>query len=77
MNSKLQDLKKRYRGEWLAVSIPGKDHVGRTAKLLAHHIDKKTLHQLLRKKKIKDAYNTFAGVAVKPGYAVMFYEVHG
>ena len=74
MKDPLLRLKKRYRGEWIAMSPP-KAAGGNMKKLLAHHPDKKALHQMLREKRVKDAYITFAGTVVKPGYAIMFHAL--
>ncbi|MBA7660089.1 hypothetical protein ES703_68088 [subsurface metagenome] len=70
---KLQEAKKKYKGEWLAFlvvkEIKGKEVEGR---VLAHTKDRRLLHQILRDKRVKNAYITYAGPMVKPGYAVMF-----
>ena len=70
---KLQEAKKKYKGEWLAFlvvkEIKGKEVEGR---VLAHTKDRRLLHQILRNKRVKNAYVTYAGPMVKPGYAIMF-----
>jgi len=70
---KLQEAKKKYKGEWLAFlvvkEIKGKEVEGR---VLVHTKDRRLLHQILRDKRVKNAYITYAGPMVKPGYAVMF-----
>lgn len=70
---KLREAKKKYKGEWLAFlvvkEIKGKEVEGR---VLAHTKDRRLLHQILRDKRVKNAYITYAGPMVKPGYAIMF-----
>lgn len=39
--------------------------------LIAHNPDRRELHRELREKTVERAYVTFAGPAVKPGYAVI------
>jgi len=69
----LSEAKKQYAGEWIAFLI---QHDGRdkeiSGEILEHDLDKRTLHNRLRNKKIKEAYITFAGPVVKPGYEVLF-----
>ena len=72
---KLNEAKQKYKGEWLAFQVKKEDKRGRLeGKLLIHTKDKRELHQDLRKTRVKKAYITYAGPAVKPGYAVIFYE---
>ncbi|MFQ6089407.1 MAG: hypothetical protein ACE5K0_10965 [Candidatus Methanofastidiosia archaeon] len=70
---KLEDLRKKYEGEWIALKILKEDEKGRIleCELIAHNEEKTRLHEELRKKEVKDAYITFAG-KLKPEYAVMF-----
>ena len=68
----LSKAKKRFHGEWIAFFIKqngkDKDPLG---EILEHDVDKRELHRKLRENEIKDAYITFAGPPVKPGYEVM------
>jgi hypothetical protein len=68
----IQKLKKKYQGEWLAVKVL-EEKEGRVTKgeLIAHHRDRRELHRILRKKKIKKAYIFFSGPIVKPGYSII------
>ena len=71
----LQQLKKEYEGEWLALKIIREDEGEiRDCELIAHSTVKPSLHEELRAKKVKDAYITFAG-ELKPEYAVIFYGI--
>lgn len=69
----LSEAKKQYHGEWIAFLIQedgrDKEILG---EILEHDFDKRKLHNKLRNKKIKEAYITFAGPVVKPGYEVLF-----
>ncbi len=69
----LQQLKKEYEGEWLALKILKEEEGEITeCELMAHNTVKTSLHEELRAKKVNDAYITFAG-ELKPEYAVIFY----
>ncbi len=69
----LKEAKKQFKNEWLAFVIkkelPRGDILG---KVIAHNKDKRELHKNLQAKNIKDAYVTFAGHYIKPGYEAMF-----
>lgn len=69
----LSEAKKQYSGEWIAFLVQengrSKEILG---EILEHDFDKRKLHNKLRIKKIKEAYITFAGPVVKPGYEVLF-----
>jgi hypothetical protein len=69
----LIEAKKQYDGEWIAFLIQqdGRDKEP-CGEILDHDTDKRELHKKLRNKKIKEAYITFAGPVVKPGYEVLF-----
>ena len=62
MNQKIQRLKEKYKGEWLAV---------KNGKVVAHNPDRRKLHQEIRKKGFKGVYITFAGPIVRPGYEII------
>ena len=70
----LEDLKKKYEREWIALKILKEDETGTIleCELIAHNKERAKLHKDLRKREVKDAYITFAG-EIEPGYAVMFY----
>lgn len=69
----LSEAKQQYHGEWIAFLIQqdGRDKEI-FGEILEHDFDKRELHNKLRNKKIKEAYITFAGPVVKPGYEVLF-----
>lgn len=69
----LDKVKQKYEGEWIAFLVLDETPEGKLkGKLIAHHKARRSLHEILRKKKIKGAYMTFAGPLIKPGYAVLF-----
>lgn len=69
----LKEAKEIFKEEWIAFFIkeerPGGEILG---EVLEHHKDKRELHRRLREKKVRDAYITFAGPYIKPGYEAMF-----
>jgi hypothetical protein len=68
----LEQVKQQYVGQWLAFLVGEETPMGELlGQLIAHNPDRRELHQELREKKVKRAYVTFAGPAVKPGYAVI------
>ena len=68
----LRDAKQQYAGQWLAFLVTEETATGELfGQVIAHNADRRELHRKLRTKKVKQAYVTFAGPAVKPGYAVI------
>lgn len=68
----LKEAKEKFEGEWIAFLIKTEDDGRPMGEVLDHDKDKRTLHERLRQKKVKDAYITYAGPFVRPGYEVMF-----
>ncbi|OIN98192.1 hypothetical protein AUJ66_01440 [Candidatus Desantisbacteria bacterium CG1_02_38_46] len=71
----LKEAKKQLKNEWLAFVIKkelSEDEI--LGEVIAHNKDKRELHKNLRAKKVKDAYITFTGRYIKPGYEIMFNE---
>lgn len=71
----LEQLRRKYEREWIAVKILKEDKRGNIleCELIAHNREKAKLHKELREKEVKDAYVTFAG-ELEPGYVVMLYK---
>jgi hypothetical protein len=68
----LEQVKQQYAGQWLAFLVIEETPTGELlGQLLARNPDRRELHRELREKKVKQAYITFAGPVVKPGYAVI------
>jgi len=68
----LQDAKVKYAGQWIAFLVTEEAPTGELfGQVIAHNVDRRELHRKLRTKKAKQAYVTFAGPPVKPGYAVI------
>ena len=71
-NVNLDEIKQQYAGQWIAFSVTEEKPTGEViGELITHNPDRRELHRELRDKKIRKAYVTFAGPAVKPGYAVI------
>lgn len=68
----LSEIKSRFKNEWIAFKvikrISESDFEG---ELIDHDMDRRDLHKRLREKKIEDAYITFSGPVIKPGYATL------
>jgi len=68
----LEEAKQQYAGEWLAFLVTEEAPTGELfGQLIAHNPDRRELHRQLREKQVEQVYVTFAGPAVKPGYAVI------
>ena len=68
----LEQMKRKYAGQWLAFLVTEETQTGELfGQLLAHNPDRRELHRELRRRKVKRAYITFAGPVIKPGYAVI------
>lgn len=74
MTTTLGKAKQRYPREWIAFKIEkeGKDIDDVRGQVLEHDKDRRAVHQRLRARAVKDAYITFAGPLIRPGYEVMF-----
>ncbi len=74
MKQTLEQAKKKYAGEWIAFVVKEeKDEIEKLeGEVIEHHKDRRELHKRLRERNIKNAYITFAGPLIKPGYSVMF-----
>jgi len=69
----IESLKKRYKGEWLAIEVTklsaGEPVSGR---LIYHEKDRKKLWERLELASDKEIYVTYAGPLIEEGYAVAF-----
>ena len=70
----LRDAKENYAGEWIAFIVKKeKDEIDQLeGKVIEHDKDRRKLHRRLRERNIENAYVTFAGPLIRPGYSVMF-----
>ena len=72
MSEMLSEVKSRFKDEWIAFKVTKRisesDFEG---ELIDHDLDRRELHKKLREEKIKDAYITFSGPIIKPGYATL------
>lgn len=71
---KIEDLKKKYKGEWLAIEVI-KERKGEPAegKLILHEKDRENLWKKVPQWKDKLIYITYAGPPLKKGYAAAFW----
>ena len=70
----LKEAKQLYPQEWIAFHVEeeGEDVDEARGQVLDHHRDRREVHRRLRERAVKDAYITFAGPLIRPGYEVMF-----
>ncbi len=70
----LSQVKSRFRDEWIAFKVIKKvSEADFEGELIDHDLDRRELHKRLRENKVKDAYVTFAGPVIKPGYATLLW----
>ena len=74
MKETLEQAKTKYSGEWIAFLVYEEKEVIEKieGEVIEHHKDRRKLHERLRQRNVKNAYVTFAGPLIKPGYSVMF-----
>ena len=74
MKETLEQAKTKYSGEWIAFLVyEEKEEIEMLeGEVIEHHKDRRKLHERLRQRNVKNAYVTFAGPLIKPGYSVMF-----
>jgi hypothetical protein len=70
----LKEAKQLYPQEWIAFRVEeeGEDVDEVRGQVLDHHRDRREIHRRLRERGVKEAYLTFAGPLIRPGYEVMF-----
>ncbi|MDI6707953.1 MAG: hypothetical protein QME47_02555 [Candidatus Thermoplasmatota archaeon] len=70
---KIKDLKKRYKGEWLAIEVIKENDEGPVeGRLILHEKDRDKLWEKVKLTRGKTTYITFAGPPIEKGYAVAF-----
>ena len=74
MKQTLEQAKTTYSEEWIAFVVrEEKDDIEKLeGEVIEHHKNRRELHRRLRERNIKNAYVTFAGPLIRPGYSVMF-----
>lgn len=74
MKETLEEAKKKFSGEWIAFLVhEEKEELEKMeGEVIEHHRDRRELHKKLRERNVRNAYITFAGPLIKPGYSVMF-----
>lgn len=70
--AKIEELKKKYKGEWLAIEITKEDGSGPCeGSLIIHSSDHDKVWDTIVKNK-RRIYVTYAGPPIEKGYAVAF-----
>ena len=71
----IEQIRRRYKGEWLLISVEQLDHATTTpqrGRLLAHSKDRDALYDQLLHTKVKLPLVTYSEDAPPKGYAVAF-----
>lgn len=73
--AKIEDIKKRYKDEWVLVRVEKIDEIGQPTevKLIAHSKSRDETYEAMRKTKATDIAHFYTGEIPKKGYAVAFY----
>jgi len=74
MMTKIEDIKKRYKDEWVLVRVEKADELGQPTQveLIAHSKSRDETYEAMRKTKAKDIAHFYTGEIPKKGYAVVF-----
>ena len=69
---KIEQLKKEYPGEWLAIEIEEEDNSGPiSGNLILHHLDHDKIWEEIDRDE-RRIYVTYAGPPIEKGYAAAF-----
>ncbi len=71
---KIEELKKRYKDEWVLVEVLAEDELREPVEveLIAHSKSRDDAYEAMRKTKAKDIAHFYTGAIPKKGYAVAF-----
>ncbi len=71
--AKIAELKKKYKGEWLAIEVTKEEH-GKAVegKIIIHTTDREKVWKEVSLRKDKVIYVTYAGPPLEKGYAAAF-----
>jgi hypothetical protein len=73
---RIEDLKERYHGEWLAIKVTRReDSQPVEGELVYHSRDRQELLQKLELGRHESVYITYAGPLIEEGYAVAFHAI--
>jgi hypothetical protein len=75
--AKIEEIKKKYKDEWVLVEILEEDELGQPTEveLIAHSKSKDEIYDLLKETKTKYTCQFYTGEIPKKGYAVAFDEI--
>ena len=73
---KIEEIKKRYRDEWVLVEVIEEDELRQPidVEVIAHSKSRDDTYEAMRKTKAKDIAHFYTGEIPKKGYAVAFYD---
>lgn len=71
---KIEDVKKKYKNEWVLVEVLAEDELGdpTKVKVISHSKNRDDLDKPLKKAQKKYTYQFYTGKIPKKGYAVAF-----
>ena len=73
--ARIEELKKKYKGEWLAIEVSRvKNGEPIQGKLILHSKNREEIWKKIRLSRKKEIYVAFAGPPLEKGYVAAFYE---
>ena len=74
--TKIEEIKERYKGEWVFVEVVDEDELGQPTEveLISHSKSRDETYEAMRKTKAQDIAHFYTGEIPKKGYAVVFYD---
>jgi hypothetical protein len=74
---KIEEIKKRYKDEWVLVEVLEEDELGQPTEVevIIHSKARDEIYETLKETKTKYTYQFYTGEIPKKGYAVAFDEI--
>jgi len=72
MEERIEELRRKYTGEWLAIQVT--EHENWKPKkgiLLVHNPDEEAFHREIRESRFRSLYYTYGGPMIPSGYEVL------
>lgn len=74
MGMKIEEIKKKYKDEWVLVMVTKPDELGRPVEgnVIAHSRNRDDTYRAMKQTRVKDFAHFYTGKIPKKGYAVAF-----